>query len=102
MMPSPEPAGRSKLTPLRIGFSPPGAKATRFSTVTWPRGAGRSMRPTLWGVCLRQVFSRAQALRQAWKAAQCATVISTGARARAIRIEAAIMVPGEICCLTAR
>ena len=102
MMPTTWPAGTEKLIPLIIGVLPPGALTIRFSTNTWPSGAGKDMRSGS-DCCLSRIsFKRAYCERALMNPFQLPMIKSSGASARPSKTEPAITKPPLISWLTAR
>ena len=99
MMPSPLPARSTKLTSCTTSFCTPGGAAETFSTARFATGACSGIRSFCAGNTASSRFSRAQPWRAAWKPFQLAIARSTGASARADRIEPAMMMPAEACWL---
>ncbi len=75
----------------------PGAAAETFSAVSVPTGVCSGINSRCEGKTASSRFSRAQACRADWKPFQLAIARSTGASARADRIEPAMMMPAEAC-----
>src|SRR5215467_13036266 len=70
-----------------------GGAPLALSTVRRSRGAGSSIGACSGGSSVRSLFSRCQLCRHAATAFQCAIARSTGASARAAKIDPAMMMP---------
>ncbi|GJD59722.1 hypothetical protein IFDJLNFL_5653 [Methylobacterium dankookense] len=93
MTPSPSPARSEKVASSTRACSSPGAVTVTASTRTLSQGGGRATLNRSLGNEARKALRRPQPCRAATSDFQCATASSTGARARATRIELAIMMP---------
>jgi hypothetical protein len=65
-------------------------------------GLGSSIRGGSAGIMVSRPLRRRQLWRAATKPRQCAIATSTGANARDVRIELAMMMPAEACWLITR
>ena len=102
MMPRPLPALSAKATSCTTGLRLPGGTALAASTDRLARGRGNASGALRAGIATRSSFNRRQAWRAATKPFQLAIATSTGARAREVRIELAMMMPAEACCCNTR
>jgi hypothetical protein len=87
---------------FRIGDLPAGAPATTLSTLRMPLGRGKGIRSGSTPTARYSGFILPRASRAERKLLQLPTTISIGCSDRPIRIEAAIIIPGEISCWIAR
>jgi hypothetical protein len=93
MMPRPFPADSAKLTSWTIAFWSPGATIEIASTESLLTGGCSRVGADRCGMVCSSWLSRCQLCRAATKLFQCAIARSTGASARALRIEPAMMMP---------
>ena len=93
-MPSPWPLASVKLTSCTTSFCSPGGAALAASTDRLAVGAGSGIGWYCAGRSASSFFSRCQLWRAATKPRQLAMARSTGASARAVRIDPAMMMPG--------
>ncbi|MNY40708.1 hypothetical protein D3C86_1754660 [compost metagenome] len=96
--PSAFPALTTKPRPVTVGFLSPGGTMVTFSTRNSFSGFGSAMAAALAGICAKSSLSRAQLWRAATKDFQLEMARSTGAKARPIMIELAIITPPEASC----
>src|SRR3954468_9198033 len=97
MTPSTSPADRSKLTRDSVGALLPGGTTTTASTFNRPVGRGSAVRSCCCGMRLNKSCRRRWAMRAPTNCFQVPIACSTGASARPIMMEPAMIRPGEIC-----
>ena len=93
MMPRPWPASSLKPTSWTTIFWTPGGEALTLSTVSRCVGACSAIGSVRAGMTDSSAFNRCQLCRAATKPLQLAMARSTGASARALRIDPAMMMP---------
>ncbi|MNL43039.1 hypothetical protein D3C87_1655300 [compost metagenome] len=98
MTPSAFPAVMTKPRPATVGFFSPGGMMVTFSTFNSLSGFGSAIAVAVTGICAKSSLSRAQLWRAATKDFQLDMARSTGAKARPIMIELAIITPPEASC----
>src|SRR5262249_44501326 len=93
MIPSALPAFTANATPCTAGFSDPGGVTLIVSTISACDGAGNCNFETSGGNTRNNADNRDQLCRATTKPFQLTIHMSTGARARPVRIELAMMIP---------
>ncbi len=102
MMPMPSPAFAWKDASRTKGVRDAGGPSVRFSTESWRAGRGRSSTVAGAGMAWRTPARRVQLARAERNERHWLIASSTGASARALRIELAMMMPPVACPLMTR
>ncbi|MNP33282.1 hypothetical protein D3C76_1265130 [compost metagenome] len=96
MMPSASPGDRLKLIPRRMVDTPPGAAVMACSTASRPWGLGSDMASFRAGKSCSSLDRRSQEPRAESNCFHTPMACSTGAMARPLRMELAIIIPAVI------